>query len=73
MKRDAVPPERRAALAVFVQHYERLTRHMIEGGVAADLIVDLDRDRQVVGLEGAKFLAATRGVAPQPASRVIQP
>ncbi|MFN3878395.1 MAG: kinase [Brevundimonas sp.] len=73
MKRDAVPPERRAALAVFVQHYERLTRHMIEGGVAADLIVDLDRDRRVVGLEGANFLAATGGVAPEPASRVIAP
>ena len=73
MKRDAVPPERRAALAVFVQHYERLTRHMIEGGVAADLIVDLERDRRIVGLEGADFLAATGGVAPEPASRVIQP
>lgn len=73
MKRDAVPPERRAALAVFVQHYERLTRHMIDGGVAADLIVDLDRDRRIVGLEGADFLAATGGVAPEPASRVIAP
>lgn len=71
MKRDAVPPERRAALAVFVQHYERLTRHMIEGGVVADLIVDLDRDRRIVGLEGADFLAATGGVAPESASRVI--
>jgi hypothetical protein len=46
---------------------------MIEGGVAADLIVDLDRDRRIVGLEGADFLAATGGVAPEPASRVIQP
>ena len=73
MKRDAVPPERRAALAVFVQHYERLTRHMIEGGVAADLVVELDRDRRVVGLEGADFLAAAGGVAPEAASRVIQP
>ncbi|MFA4938094.1 kinase [Brevundimonas sp.] len=73
MKRGAVPPERRAALAVFVQHYERLTRHMVEGGVAADLIVDLDRDRRIVGLEGADFLAATGGVAPEPASRVIEP
>jgi D-glycerate 3-kinase len=58
MKRDAVPPERRAALAVFIQHYERLTRHMIDGGVAADLVVALDRDRRVVGLVGADFLAA---------------
>lgn len=73
MKRDAVPPERRAALAVFIQHYERLTRHMIDGGGVADLVVALDRDRRVVGLEGADFLAATGGVAPEPASRVIQP
>ena len=73
MKRDAVPPERRAALAVFVQHYERLSRHMIDGGVATDLIVALDRDRRVMGLEDAKFLAATGSVAPEPASRVIQP
>ncbi|VXB89488.1 kinase [Brevundimonas sp. G8] len=73
MKRGAVPPERRAALAVFVQHYERLTRHMIEGGVVADLVVELDRDRRVLGLEGADFLAATGGVAPEPASRVIAP
>ena len=73
MKRDAVPPERRAALAVFVQHYERLTRHMIDGGVAADLVVDLDRDRRILGLEGAKFLAATGCVAPEPASRIIAP
>ena len=73
MKRDAVPAERRAALAVFVQHYERLTRHMIEGGVVADLVVELDRDRRVLGLEGADFLATTGGVAPEPASRVIAP
>ena len=73
MKRGAVPPERRAALAVFVQHYERLTRHMIAGGVVADLVVELDRDRRVLGLEGADFLAATGGVAPEPASRVIAP
>ncbi|MFN7107911.1 MAG: kinase [Brevundimonas sp.] len=73
MKREAVPPERRAALAVFVQHYERLTRHMIEGGVATDLIVALDRDRRILGLEGADFLAATGDVAPEPASRIIAP
>lgn len=73
MKRDAVPPERRAALAVFVQHYERLTRHMIDGGVAADLVVALDQDRRVVGMRGADFLAATAGVAPEPTSRVIAP
>lgn len=49
---DAVSPERRANLAIFIQHYERLTRHMMEGGVAPDLIVALDRDRGVRSLEG---------------------
>lgn len=49
---DAVSPERRAALAVFIQHYQRLSRHMITGGVEADLIVALDRERGVRSLEG---------------------
>ena len=73
MKRDVVPPERRAALAVFVQHYERLTRHMIDGGVAANLIVELDRDRRILGPKGTDFLAATADMAPETASRVIEP
>ncbi|WP_336979836.1 kinase [Brevundimonas nasdae] len=49
---DTVSSERRAALAVFIQHYERLSRHMMTGGVEADLIVALDRERGVRGLEG---------------------
>lgn len=49
---DAVLPERRAALAVFIQHYERLSRHMMTGGVEAEMIVALDRDRGVRSLEG---------------------
>ena len=49
---DAVSSERRAALAVFIQHYERLSRHMMTGGVEADLIVALDRERGVRSLEG---------------------
>lgn len=52
MGQDAVSPDRRAALAVFIQHYERLSRHMMTGGVEADLIVALDRDRRVRSLEG---------------------
>lgn len=43
-----VSPERRAALARFVQHYERLTRHMLAGGIAPDLTVDLDAGRRIV-------------------------
>ncbi|MCW0047043.1 D-glycerate 3-kinase [Brevundimonas sp. UYEF29] len=50
---ETVSPERRAALAVFIQHYERLSRHMMDGGVAADVIVDLDRQRRIVGLASA--------------------
>ncbi|MEJ8404462.1 kinase [Brevundimonas vesicularis] len=52
MGQDAVSPERHAALAVFIQHYERLSRHMMIGGVEADLIVALDRERGVRSLEG---------------------
>lgn len=52
MGQDAVSPERRAALAVFIQHYERLSRHMMTGGVEADIIVALDRKRGVRSLEG---------------------
>lgn len=39
---------RRAALRRFVQHYERLTRHMLDGGIAPDLTVTLDADRGIV-------------------------
>ncbi|WP_295197263.1 kinase [uncultured Brevundimonas sp.] len=52
MGQDAVSPERRADLAVFIQHYERLSRHMMTGGVEADMIVALDRERGVRRLEG---------------------
>ena len=52
MGQDAVSPELRAALEVFIQHYERLSRHMMTGGVKADMIVALDRNRGVRSLEG---------------------
>ena len=48
---DAVSPERRAALAIFIQHYERLSRHMMTGGVEADMTVALDLERGVRRLE----------------------
>jgi len=48
----AVSPERRAELAAFVQHYERLTRHMLDGGVDADLTMTLDGNRQVEASSG---------------------
>lgn len=43
---DALPEARRAELAVFVRHFERLTRHMLTGGVRADVIVALDERRR---------------------------
>jgi D-glycerate 3-kinase len=42
-----LPPERRTGLAVFIQAFERITRHMLGGGVCADLTFDLDTDRRV--------------------------
>ncbi len=47
-----------AGIARFVAHFERLTRHMLAGGMArggqpVDLVVDLDRERRVVGMAGA--------------------
>lgn len=41
-----LPPVRRAELAVFIQHFERITRHMLSGGVRADLTVVLDQQRR---------------------------
>lgn len=48
----AVSPERRDELAIFVQHYERLTRHMLNGGIDADLTMALDGNRQVAACSG---------------------
>lgn len=46
-----------AALARFMAHYERLTRHMLAGGIARrgqapDIVVDLDGGRGVIGATG---------------------
>ena len=42
-----LPPARRAELAVFIQHFERITRHMLAGGTRADTVIALDRDRAI--------------------------
>ena len=42
-----LPAARRAELAVFIQGFERITRHMLAGGVRADLAFDLDEDRNL--------------------------
>lgn len=41
-----VTAARRAELARFVQYFERLTRHMLAGGVRGDVVVELDTDRR---------------------------
>lgn len=41
----ALTDEERGRIADFVQSFERLTRRMIAGGVLADVIVQLDRNR----------------------------
>ncbi len=41
----ALPPGRRAELAVFIQHFERITCWMLAGGVRADVTISLDRNR----------------------------
>lgn len=46
-----LPPERREAIGRFIQHFERITRHMLAGGVAAKATVRLDVNRRVVSVE----------------------
>ena len=43
----AVPASRRAAIARFVPAFERITRHMLAGGVRSDIVIELDEDRAV--------------------------
>lgn len=43
-----LPQARRAELATFIQHFERITRHMLAGGVRADLTVRLAADRSLL-------------------------
>jgi D-glycerate 3-kinase len=47
-----LPPERRAELAVFIQAFERITRHMLAGGVRADVAIPLDKHRRPSSPEG---------------------
>ena len=48
---DDLPAARRAELARFIQHFERITRHMLAGGVAATVTVRLDARRGVLAIE----------------------
>ncbi len=40
-----LPETERQRLAGFIQYFERITRHMLAGGVRADVTVQLDRNR----------------------------
>jgi D-glycerate 3-kinase len=42
-----LPAERSAALAVFIQAFERITRHMLAGGVRANVTFNLNAERQI--------------------------
>lgn len=46
-----LPAGRREALARFIQHFERITRHMLAGGVASTVTVRLDERRNVLAIE----------------------
>ena len=42
---SAVPGARRAELARFIEAFERITRHMLAGGVRPDIVAELDETR----------------------------
>ena len=47
---EALPPERREALARFVAVFRRLTEHMLAGGLRADALARLDERRRVLDI-----------------------
>jgi D-glycerate 3-kinase len=49
-ERGSLPAAKRAQLARFVAHFERLTRHMLAGGVSATALAKLDEDRRLIDL-----------------------
>lgn len=46
-----LPPAVRERMAGFISYFERITRSMIEGAVAADVVASLDRARRVTGID----------------------
>lgn len=46
---DALPAHERDRLAGFIQYFERVTRQMLDGHVAADVVVQLDEHRRAGG------------------------
>ncbi len=67
----AVSAERRAELARFIAHYERLTRWMLEGGVRADVTVRLGKDRTPPSFLVIPRFGEAESGGPRP--RLIQP
>lgn len=57
-----VPDRRRGELARFVQAFERITRHMLAGGVQADVVADLDADHRILHIGPAPAPEAPRRV-----------
>jgi D-glycerate 3-kinase len=51
---DAVPPDVRANVIRFCNHYERLTRHMLAGGRRAEWVVRLGENREILGVDGPR-------------------
>ena len=49
-----LPAQRRAELVVFIQAFERITRHTLAGGVRAYVTVQLDRYRRPFSRKGEK-------------------
>jgi D-glycerate 3-kinase len=48
LRPGTLPDSDRIRIATFISHFERLTRHMIDGGVAADVNARLTQDRSVL-------------------------
>jgi len=49
----------RARISRFIQHFERITRHMMAGGRRADIEVQLDERRNVTEIRRIRSSAAT--------------
>lgn len=43
---EDLPSAERERLESFIQYFERITRRMLAGGIEADVVVDLDRERR---------------------------
>jgi D-glycerate 3-kinase len=48
LRSRALTPDEEAWIDRFIQHYERITRSMIASGRIADVVVELDNDRQIL-------------------------